>query len=94
MKKGIQSPSKGLEHIREEELEEIAKFDAHYFGANRLIVLNCLFKDYPEYCFASRSVNKINGYTMARKTERGFWIGLWVCEPQNYAVTKNPSLLA
>jgi len=87
-KRGITSFSKFLEHMKEEELEQIAEFDAQYFGVNRLKVLDCLFRDYPEYCFVSRSMNKINGYIMARKTESGFWIGPWVCNPQNYATAK------
>lgn len=79
----VNLPSQRLQPMKEEELEEIAEFDAQYFGANRLKVLEGLFRDYPGYCFVSKRTNRVAGYIMARKTTRGFWLGPWVCDPQH-----------
>jgi len=80
--------SRCLEHIKEEELNELAQFDAQYFGANRSKVLGRLYRDYPQYCFVSKKKHKIIGYIMARKTTNGFWLGPWTCNPQHLNVAK------
>ena len=64
-------------------IRELAKFDAKYFGVNRIEVLTRLYDDYPEFCFISCAGPKIIGYIMCRKGERGYWVGPWVCSPEN-----------
>jgi len=87
-KKAIRPSSQCLEHIKKEELKELAEFDAQYFGANRCKVLERLFRDYPQYCFVSKKKQKTIGYIMARKTTYGFWLGPWTCDPQHLNVAK------
>jgi ribosomal protein S18 acetylase RimI-like enzyme len=87
-KKPFIYPGRCLEHVKEDELKELAEFDAKYFGANRQRVLKHLFKDYPQYCFVSKKKQKTIGYIMARKTTHGFWIGPWICDPQHLNVAK------
>ncbi len=82
-KKAVDLSSQRVQPMKREELEEVAEFDTQYFGANRLKVLQGLFRDYPEYYFVSRVAGKIAGYIMARETTRGFWLGPWVCDPQH-----------
>jgi len=65
--------------IRENDILEIAEFDAQHFGANRLSVLKSLHSDFSQYCFAAKENQHVEGYIMARKTLDGLWIGPWVC---------------
>lgn len=69
--------------LKKEEIREVAKFDAKYFGANRTKVLGRLYQDSPELCFVSYIKSKIAGYIMCRKTESGYRIGPWICNPEN-----------
>jgi ribosomal protein S18 acetylase RimI-like enzyme len=62
----------------ENDIPEIAEFDAQYFGGNRLSVLKSLRSDFPQYCFAAKENQRINGYIMARKTLDELWIGPWM----------------
>ena len=74
--------------LRKEEITEFAKFDAEYFGANRIKVLSGLYQDSPQLCFVSYTGSKIAGYIMCRKTESGYSIGPWVCNPENPQVAR------
>jgi ribosomal protein S18 acetylase RimI-like enzyme len=65
--------------MHENDVPEIAEFDAQYFGANRLSVLKSLHSDFPKYCFAAKENQRVKGYIMARKTLDEFWIGPWIC---------------
>ena len=69
--------------LKKEEITELAKFDAEYFGTNRIKVLSGLYQDSPQLCFVSHIGSKIKGYIMCRKTESGHRIGPWVCNPEN-----------
>ena len=62
----------------EADIDEIAEFDAQYFGANRLSILKSLHSDFPQYCFCAKENQRMNGYIMARKTLDEFWIGPWI----------------
>jgi len=62
----------------EADIDEIAEFDAQYFGSNRLSVLKSLRSDFPQYCFYAKEDERTNGYIMARKTLNGLWLGPWV----------------
>lgn len=75
--------------LRKEELEDAARFDAEYFGANRTQVLNNLYREYPKLCFASFIREKIIGYVMCRRAETGFSIAPWVCNPEEPQVARN-----
>ena len=65
--------------MRQDDLFEVAEFDAKHFGANRLPVLESLYKDYPQQCFVAKEEECIVGYAMAREIQNGFWIGPLVC---------------
>lgn len=62
----------------EVDIDEIAEFDAKYFGSNRLSILKSLHSDFPQYCFYGKENQRTNGYIMARKTLNGLWLGPWV----------------
>jgi hypothetical protein len=81
-------PSSTVLTVGEEEMREIAKFDAKYFGANRMKVLSRLYQDRPELCFVSNMKSRISGYIMCRKTENGYRIGPWICSPDNPLTAK------
>jgi len=72
-RKGMVSP------ISENEICEIAEFDAQHFGANRLRVLKSLHNDFSQACFVARENQRIEGYIMARGMLDEIWIGPWVC---------------
>jgi hypothetical protein len=74
--------------LKEEEIGEVAKFDAEYFGANRMKVLSRLYQDSPELCFVSYAESEVAGYIMCRKTETGYRIGPWICKPDNPSTAK------
>jgi GNAT superfamily N-acetyltransferase len=40
-------------HVKRQDLNEVAKFDAEYFGADRTRVLIRLYQEYPQFCFVS-----------------------------------------
>ena len=71
-----------IRQIKAEDLNKIAKFDVEYFGADRLKVLKAIYRDYPHLSFFAEKNSQIVGYIMARRTNNGFWIGPWVCNPK------------
>lgn len=80
----IDSPtSSNVKSLKEEMIKEVARFDAEYFGANRINVLNSLYHDHPELCFVSYAGSRLVGYIMCRKAEKGFRVGPWVCNPES-----------
>jgi len=66
--------------MHEDILTNLAEFDARYFGANRLCVLRGIFRDYPQFCLVAEENECTVGYVMARRTQKGYWIGPWVCD--------------
>ena len=71
--------------MHENDISEVAEFDALYFGANRLSILRRLYGDFSQYCFAAKENQRINGYIMARKTLDELWLGPWVCADSQVA---------
>jgi ribosomal protein S18 acetylase RimI-like enzyme len=71
--------------MHENDISEIAEFDAQYFGANRLSILRRLYGDFSQYCFAAKENQRINGYIMARKTLDELWLGPWICADSQVA---------
>jgi hypothetical protein len=71
-----------VKSLKKEIIKKVAKFDAEYFGANRIKVLTSIYEDYPKLCFASYAGSAIAGYIMCRKAEEGYRIGPWVCNPE------------
>jgi len=67
--------------LKMNDIEEIAKFDSRYFGANRLKVLRQIHENNPELCFISCIKSQIVGYIMCCAAETGYRIGPWVCNP-------------
>ncbi len=65
--------------ICEDDVVNVAQFDAPHFGASRLPVLQGIYKDHPRFCFLAKEKGNIVGYVMARQTQKGFWIGPWIC---------------
>ena len=63
----------------DDDIANVAQFDTPHFGANRLPVLQSLYKGHPQLCFVAKDRGKIVGYLMARQMQNGFWIGPWVC---------------
>jgi len=66
--------------MRQKDLEEIAEFDSRFFGANRLRVLQSLYKDQPQNCFVASEKQKLLGYLMSRKISKIHRIGPWVSQ--------------
>ena len=65
--------------MRDDDLAIVAQFDAPNFGADRLTVLQSLYRDNQRLCFVAKDGGKLVGYVMARQTQNGFWIGPWIC---------------
>ncbi len=65
--------------MRDDDIANVAQFDAPHFGANRLAVLQSVYRDYPQLCFVAKEEGEIAGYVMARQMQNRFWIGPWVC---------------
>lgn len=74
--------------IERKKFAELARFDAEYFGANRIKVLSRLYQENPELCFVSCAGSEIVGYIMCRKTENGYKAGPSVCDPENFQVAR------
>lgn len=72
-----------VKSLKKEQLMALAKFDTEFFGVHRIKVLSGLHQDNPQLCFVSQIESKILGYIMCRKTESGYRIGPWVCNPEN-----------
>jgi len=66
--------------IQEKDVEGIAQFDAPFFGANRLRVLQSLYIDQPQHCLVAKEKQKTLGYIMSRKISNTHRIGPWVCQ--------------
>jgi predicted N-acetyltransferase YhbS len=73
------SKSSSVKSIEREMTEDIAKFDAEYFGGYRGRVLSRLFSENPELSFVSHSDSHIIGYITCKKPEKGYVLGPWVC---------------
>lgn len=74
--------------VKKETINEIAEFDAEYFGVNRIKVLSSLHHDNPELCFVSYAGSKLVGYIMCRRAEKGYRVGPWVCNPENFEAAR------
>ena len=88
--------SQNVVSMNEEMIDEVARFDATYFGAERKRILRKLHQAYPQLCFVSCSESKILGYIMCRKAEAGHVLGPWVCVPERNEVASpllNASLM-
>jgi len=77
-----------IRQMKTENLNRIARFDMKYFGANRLKVLEAIYRDYPHLSFFAEENDRTIGYIMAREAGGGFWIGPWVCNPKFSKVAK------
>jgi len=77
--KSNRATSPNVKPLRRDEIEEVAKFDSRYFGANRSKALRLTYEDSPEFCFVSRIESKIIGYIMCYEADTGYRIGPWVC---------------
>jgi len=75
--------SLGVKIMKKDMIKGVAKFDAEYFGADRIEVLMELYHANPELCFVSYIGSKIAGYIMCRQVENGYRVGPWVCNPEN-----------
>lgn len=69
--------------MKKEMLGDVAEFDAQYFGANRLKVLDDLQQACPRLCLVLYTKSKINGYIMCRASDARYNVGPWVCSPEN-----------
>lgn len=74
--------------LKKKEITKLAKFDAEYFGANRIKVLNGLYQDNSQLCFISYKRSRIIGYVMCRESESGYNVGPFVCTPENPQVAQ------
>lgn len=71
----------GVEAMKAEDTEEIASFDAAYYGANRAKTISLLYQENPKLCFVKRIGPSLLGYAMCRSTETGYRIGPCTCNP-------------
>ena len=67
------------EHVREEDLEEIASHDRIIFGDDRNELIARLFREFPEHCFKLNESGRVVGCIFGRRTPIGFDIGPWFC---------------
>jgi len=65
--------------MRDDDVTNVARFDSPHFGANRLSVLQSIYRDQPHLCHVAEEKRNTIGYIMARQACNGFWIGPWVC---------------
>jgi ribosomal protein S18 acetylase RimI-like enzyme len=66
-----------------EDLRELVRFDAEYFGASRQHVLTWLYRANPRLCLVARLKSEFVGYIMCRRALSGFKVGPWICNPRN-----------
>lgn len=81
--------SQSIAFMNEEMIDEVAEFDATYFGAERKRVLRKLYQAYPQLSFVSHSKSKIFGYIMCRRAETGYVLGPWVCVPERKEIASH-----
>lgn len=84
----LPAENRSVASMKEKTIEEVAEFDAGYFGAKRTKVLRRLYQAYPELCFVSHKESRISGYIMCRKVENGYKVGPWVCIPKEEETAK------
>lgn len=87
-RRSMQRQDKSARPMEENEINQIAKFDKKYFGADRTKVISALFQEQPNHCFVSRSDREIEGYVMCRKAESGYKLGPWVSKPEKPKVAR------
>jgi ribosomal protein S18 acetylase RimI-like enzyme len=76
-------PTDSISPMQKEEIGEIAKFDAKYFGAYRTGILTKLYQENPKFCFVSHENSGLAGYVMYRRADVGYSLGPFVCDPKN-----------
>jgi len=65
--------------IKEKDINDIIRFDAHIFGADRGNVIRNLIKESPEYSFFARDHNdQVEGYITARRGFNAYYVGPFV----------------
>lgn len=84
----MQGKGSSVALIEQEMFEDIAKFDAEYFGEFRGRVLSRLFWENPELSFVSYSGSHVVGYITCRKAQSGYALGPWVCKPRKRQVAE------
>jgi ribosomal protein S18 acetylase RimI-like enzyme len=82
---GSQQKHIGLQSMRPEHLDQLAKWDADIFGVNRRKVLAGFLKRNPELCFCFIVENQITGYIMAHKGYEAYQIGPFLAEDSQTA---------
>jgi len=87
-RKDLSKQNERIQPMENEMIADIARFDSRYFGADRSKVVSRLFREYPEYCFVSRSGSTIDGYVMCRKADAGYKLGPLVCDPMDPNIAK------
>jgi GNAT superfamily N-acetyltransferase len=75
------TPRNEIDKMRAREIDEIASFDAPYYGANRAKTIRLLYEEHPHLCFVKREGTRLLGYVMCRRTENGYRIGPCACNP-------------
>ena len=80
--KFFSTQSSNVKLLKGEMIEEIAKWDAEYFGADRIKVLTSIRDESPKCCFVSYTGSKCAGYIMCRRAGIGYIAGPWVCNPE------------
>jgi GNAT superfamily N-acetyltransferase len=80
--------SSSVEPIGQGMIEDIARFDAGYFGEYRGRVLSRLFGENPRLSFVSYLSSHVIGYVTCREAEDGYALGPWVCDVREYEVAE------
>lgn len=68
----------GIAALRENEVAEVAAFDAPIFGAARPAVIASLAQRNSEYCFVAREKGDVAGYLIAREGANAVQLGPWL----------------
>lgn len=80
---------RGVRPVRRSDLEGIARFDAPFFGADRLPLLDRLEKEFSSTFLVVEVRGAIRGYIVGNRNGDTCEIGPWVVEPGNVGVARD-----
>jgi ribosomal protein S18 acetylase RimI-like enzyme len=76
------APHHGVEPMKREDLEQVAKLDRRFFGLDRTQKLRRVQHDFPDLCFKASKGSEVRGFIMAKPSASNVRIGPWICDPK------------
>jgi len=75
--------------MKNEDISLLAGFDASYFGASRIRVIEKLYREFPHLCFVAVADDKLIGYIMCRNSALNVYkMGPWINVPDKPEVAE------